>query len=215
MEKILFLDIETHRFDNWEDLSPLLQKAFINHNWNRVEFTNVESCFAERAGLLPEFSRVICVSMGYEGPDGLVKTTISGKNEVEILTKLSQILDAFLSRKYVLAGHNIKGFDIPFLCKRYIINKLPIPKMINFMGAKPWEINVIDTMEMWKFGSWNSVSLETICAVLGRNSKKAEVTGGDLWLLDVEEINFDDLGAYCEDDVEDCYYIYKTIKSYV
>lgn len=213
-EKLLFFDIETHRVKNWSDLSPALRKAFEAHVYNDNEkniYANVEQCFNEKAALHAEFSQVICVSLGYEYENGFRVLSFSGRDEVKILTELSETLDNFKNKWYSLAGHNINGFDKPYLAKRYIINKMQVPKILNSMGLKPWEISDVDTMQVWKFGSWSATSLEVISAALGIQCKSTEISGSNMYKYDIENMNWAELKMYCEEDVKSCYQIYKRI----
>jgi 3'-5' exonuclease len=71
----------------------------------------------------------------------------------------------------ILGGFNIISFDIPFLCRRYMVHGMKIPAILNTYGLKPREINHIDVMNMWKM-SGISAGLETLCCTLGIPSSK-------------------------------------------
>jgi hypothetical protein len=215
VEKLLFFDIETHRVKNWNELSTSLQNGFINHLFNEDSFSSVEECFNEISGLNAEFSQVICVSLGYECEDEFKLTSIYSKNEVELLQKLSQIFDKFQINGYSLAGHNINGFDKPYLIKRYIINKLKVPNILNSIGIKPWELSDADTMQMWRLGGGNNTSLEVICATLGIKCKSTEISGGNMYQYDIKDIDWKELKKYCEEDTRASYEIYKIINNYL
>lgn len=209
--KILFLDIETHRVLEWTQLDKLSKRAFENHLWNKDVYQKVEDAYIDGSGLHAEFSKVICVSMGCFVNDQFKMFSLSGKNEIELLTSLKSYLDRFNSQGYVLCGHNIKRFDIPYLCKRYIINNMKVPKCLNKMGLKPWDISDIDTLEMWKFSGGNNISLEVICSSLGISSKSTSVTGTNLYTYNINDIDFVELVKYCEEDVNCCRLIYERI----
>ena len=217
MEKLLFFDIETHRVREWNELTPVLQKAFESHLYNEDEYETIEECFREKSGLNAEFSQVICVSLGYEWDQGFKLSSIVGIDEVELLTKLSQVFDGFYSRKdrYSLAGHNINGFDIPYLIKRYIINNMKVPEILKDYENKPWERSSVDTMQIWKFGGWNNTSLEVISAVLGIECKSTEISGEGLYRYNIKDIDWEELKMYCEEDVKSSYEIYKRVNKYL
>ncbi len=73
---------------------------------------------------------------------------------------------ANIKTKFQFAGHNIREFDIPFLCRRMIINQIQLPAYLHFYGAKPWEISMVDTLQWWKFGDYkNYTSLHLLASV--------------------------------------------------
>jgi len=215
MEKLLFFDIETHRVKGWNELSPTLREAFRNHLYDSNLYTSPEECYNEKAGLHAEFSQVICVSLGYEWESEFKVISIHGINEIELLIKLSEIFDRFMKHEYFLAGHNIIGFDIPYLIKRYIINKIKVPKLLNSNGVKSWEKTEKDTMQLWKFGGWQNVSLEVISASLGMECKSTKISGKTMYLYDIKDINWEELKKYCESDMKTSYEIYKQIKEFL
>ena len=57
----------------------------------------------------------------------------------------------FNTKSHMLCAHNGKEFDFPFL-KRILVNELKLPKILEIAGKKPWEINHLDTMDLWRFG---------------------------------------------------------------
>lgn len=75
-------------------------------------------------------------------------------------------------------GHNIVGYDIPFLQVRALYHGLPrLARMFGSPLTKPWDLRVLDTMKLWPRtgadrSSWRDgirglAKLDTICAVLG------------------------------------------------
>jgi hypothetical protein len=102
-----------------------------------------------------------------------------------------------------LCGHNIKKFDIPWLVKRMIINKVPVPPQLQLWGKKPWEIVHVDTGELWSMGSWDGyISLDLLSASLDIPSPKDNMSGayvGHAFWYDKDYIKIKD---YCEEDVK-------------
>lgn len=217
MKKLLFFDIETHRVKEYEELSQRRKKAFQDHLWNRNDYPTVEDCYNERSALFPEFSQVICVSFGYEGPGEEFKVqSLCGLDEVKILNDLSKIFDAFEKQGYALCGHFITGFDKPYLIKRYIINGITVPKMLaKSIGAKPWEQADEDTVNLWKFGSFSGTSLEVIAASMDIECKSTTISGNNMFTYKIGGIDFSELKEYCEEDVVSDYRVYKRIKMYI
>ena len=216
LTKALFFDIETHRVEDYSNLSPALRKSFERHYWDPDTYPTAEEHYNEVAGLHAEFSHVICVVFGYEDHYTHEFKTMSvyGIDEIKLLDDARKIFDAFKKNGFYLVGHNINGCDIPYMIKRYIINKKVVPEMLNTYGLRPWDKNDIDTMEFWKFGSFSRVSLEVVCATLGIDCKTDEIGGDNLYQYDIKEVPFDQLVHYCTEDVVSNYRMFKTILNY-
>lgn len=200
LNQLLYIDIETAPIVNdFLNLPDEFQDIWLRkYSGEESVFTS----FVDRAGLIPEFAKIICVSVGYfTNEDGVQKfkvKSIAGEEDV-IFAELTQMLK---NKKMTLCGHNIKSFDIPFLCKRYVINGLSIPPSINNSGKKPWEIEDVDTMEIWKFGSFQSknTSLELMTAALGIESPKLDINGSEVGRVYYQE-GIARIAEYCNKDV--------------
>jgi len=217
LEQALFFDIETHRVDNWDQLSNERKKAFINHYYDSQTYQTPEDHYSEIAGLYAEWSKVICIVFGTVNHVTKEFKTIKlyGKDEIEILESSRKIFDAYEKQDYFLAGHNIIACDVPYLAKRYIINSLKVPSILNVYGTKPWDLNYFDTMNFWRdIGDYKRVSLEVICATLGIPCKTDEIGGGNLYEYDIEDMDWDQLTHYCEEDVISNYKMAEHILKY-
>ncbi|GAB4130673.1 MAG: 3'-5' exonuclease [Raineya sp.] len=104
---------------------------------------------------------------------------------------------------HYIAAHNGKEFDIPYMCRRYLINQIELPQMLELRGKKPWEIlHIIDTMEMWKFGdNKNFTKLELLCNVFDVPTPKDDIDGSQVGSVFWEEENYERIAIYCEKDV--------------
>lgn len=216
LNKALFFDIETHRSINWKDQTPQIQKAFIDHYYDPQTYNTPEDHYSEIAGLHAEFGHVICVVFGYiNSMNGEFQTmAVYDKDEKKVLEECRKIFDPFLKNGYYLAGHNIINCDVPFLVKRYIINKLKVPGILNTYGCKPWDLDYLDTMDLWKFGDYKRVSLEMICAALNINCKTDDLGGDNLYTWDIDEMDWEQLAHYCTEDVVSNYQMTKAILDY-
>lgn len=161
------------------------------------------------AGLYPEFGRIVCATFGQahadkDGPVFYMKS-FCGRDEKAMLEAIS---GAFPSDT-VLCGHNIKSFDIPYLCKRMLILGVPLPPYLQLHGKKPWEIKHEDTMEMWKFGGRDYVSLDVLSMALGIPSPKSEMDGSQVGEAFHERGEIGKIATYCSRDVlttANCYF---------
>ncbi len=54
------------------------------------------------------------------------------------------------------------------MCRRMLIHGIELPNVLDIAGKKPWEVNHLDTMDLWKFGDFKSyTSLNLLAAVFG------------------------------------------------
>jgi len=201
-EKILFIDIETvaltYKYSDLDETS----KELWNKKWQYSKDTPPEEQY-NKAGIYAEFAKVVCIGLGYYNNNKLRLKAISGENEAELLSQFSELLNThFNSNTHLLCAHNGKEFDFPFLCRRYLINNLALPKILQIQGLKPWEVKHIDTMDLWKFGDIkNYTSLNLLAHVLGLPSPKDEMDGSMVGKTFYEEKNLEKIEKYCKKDV--------------
>lgn len=210
LHNILFLDIETvpqhPSFEllpnDWKDLWTKKAEALLR---TREEETT-ESIYP-RAGIYAEFGKIICISCGYiQGSGDQKKITLksfAGDNEKLLLHEFSEMVNRWAANEpKFLCAHNGKEFDFPYLCRRLIINHLPIPAVLNMSGKKPWEVNHLDTMELWKFGDFKSyTTLNLLAHALGVPTPKDDIDGSMVWEVYWKEKNLDRIVTYCQKDV--------------
>jgi len=207
---ILFLDIETvsqyATYDEvpeeWKELWAL-KAAFLVKNKEEETFETVYN----RAAIYAEFGKIVCISVGLLQGSGpakkLVLKSFHGHNEKELLQQFTDMVRRWATdaHKY-LCAHNGKEFDFPYLCRRLIINGVPIPPLLHLSGKKPWEINHLDTMEMWKFGDYkNYTSLNLLAHTLGIPTPKDDIDGKMVGEVYWKEKNLERIATYCQKDV--------------
>lgn len=122
---------------------------------------------------------------------------------MEVLNQFSDLLkNHFNGKENLLCAHNGKEFDFPFLCRRFLINNLPLPKTLQIQGKKPWEVPHLDTMELWKFGDVkNFTSLNLLAHVFGIPSPKDDMDGSQVGKTFYEDNNLKRIEEYCKKDV--------------
>jgi hypothetical protein len=214
LEKLLFIDIETVGVQSdWESLKKSnLELSFVFENyidWFQKRFPEdadkpVGQMFVNRAALVPEFARIACVSVAFVTEKGETKMqSFSNKNEKDLLQDVQKLLRRVGELGFFLCGHNVKGFDIPMLAKRMIINGLLPPKILPGHDTKPWEIKALDTKELWQYGGYGTIaSLELMCVSMGvESSKNMEVTGNKVHEAYWTNKDIKGIVEYCEKDV--------------
>jgi DNA polymerase elongation subunit (family B) len=205
IENVLFLDIETApAFSTYQEQPELFRKL-----WDRkVEYLKKEDdetpeSVYSRAGIYAEFGKIICVSAGiFKGKEFRIKS-FYGDDEYQLLRQFCKLLEAHYNyEKKMLCAHNGKEFDFPFLARRILIHGLPLPNILDAAGKKPWEVQFLDTMELWKFGDYKHyTSLELLCAVFDIPTPKDDISGADIHKVYWQDHDLERIRTYCQKDV--------------
>jgi len=210
LEKVLFLDIETvPQSYTYNELSPEARDLFDSKTrFLRQEDKTAEAVYDERAGIYAEFGKIICISVGFVRTNSFGKRQLRLKSfyhddESTLLIQFKRLLEDHYNTPYhMLCGHNAKEFDIPYICRRMLINGISLPTILNIAGKKPWEINHLDTLELWKFGDYKAfTSLALLCHVFNIPTPKDDISGADVARVYYEENNLERIKIYCEKDV--------------
>jgi 3'-5' exonuclease len=210
LSNILFLDIETvSQYASFNEVPEVWKEL-----WSRkAEFLikDKQAGGAEivynRAGIYAEFGKIICISCGVISGSGEEKKlslkSFFGHDEKEILLQFSEMLTRWApdNNKY-LCAHNGKEFDFPWLCRRMIINSLPVPALLNISGKKPWEIQHIDTVDLWKFGDYRAyTSLNLLAHALDIPTPKDDIDGSMVGEVYWQQQDLARIVTYCQKDV--------------
>jgi 3'-5' exonuclease len=208
IEDVLFLDIETVPAVPSHELLSEPMKALWNKKSKQFRTTEQTSGDVyERAGIYSEFGKIICISVGLikdKNPFSLRLKSFYGDDEKMLLSDFSSMLSKFskTNSEAVLCAHNGKEFDFPYIARRMIINGLVIPEILDNAGKKPWEIKLLDTMDLWKFGDYkNYTSLELLTSILGIPTPKDDIDGSMVAGVYYKEKNLERIVRYCEKDV--------------
>jgi predicted PolB exonuclease-like 3'-5' exonuclease len=219
ISKILFLDIETvggcPDYESCTRFNPELAEQFEKYfDWFLKRFPEDEGLcprtelrdyvFKKRAALVPEFAKIVCVSMAFVLDNGETKMqTFSGDDEYQLLMDVRNLLNRTHKLDFYLCGHNLKNFDIPMLAKRMIINGIEPSKILPSYDTKPWEVKAIDTKEVWQYGAYTAIgSLDLMCACLDiPTPKDGEVNGGMVHEAYWGQNRLKEIAEYCEKDV--------------
>ena len=159
IKNVLFLDIETVPCSpSYENLDITFQTLWSEKTaWQRKEEYTPAEFYKLKAGVMAEFAKIICISVGYlftkKNENHFRIKSFYGDDEKQIITDFNELLNSQFSKKqHQLCAHNGKEFDFPFIARRTLINGLKIPRLLDISGKKPWEVNHLDTMELWRFG---------------------------------------------------------------
>lgn len=202
-DKILFLDIETvplvYRYSELDEQS----KELWDKKWQYSKDIVPEQQYS-KAGIYAEFAKVLSIGLGKFNKAGQFHVSvIAGADEAKVLKQFANLLsEDFNSTQHALCAHNGKEFDFPFLCRRLIINNIPLPGILRIQGMKPWEVKHIDTLDLWKFGDYKHfTSLNLLAHVFGIPSPKENMDGSQVSKTWYEEKDLKKISDYCIKDV--------------
>jgi hypothetical protein len=222
LKKMIFIDIETttqtetlqELVDQNPRLLPFWEERVVQlKEQNRTEleeFDDIHTMWPRMAGLYPEWGKIVCISMGQikfdqtGQPAGFNVKSFSGDDEAVLLKEFmqtaGQIMNKYPGMKWV--GHFIKGFDMPYIIKRSLIHKQPVIREFHLQKVKPWENCLIDTKEVWAFGSYGQGSrLGLVTELLDIPTPKDDMAGYQVnrfyW-----EGRLPEIVTYCEKDIK-------------
>lgn len=217
-KRILLIDIETTTIVEYvEELNINLLRQFQKiYEKNIDKYKSMQEAFQNEAPFHPEFSQVICVSVGYINGNDTKITNFNIREDSEklVLIKLRELFNKAIEKDYYLCGNNIKGFDIPFLGKRYLINNLIPPQHFPNYDTKPWDLKIIDIKDIWTFGKFGSLfNTDLICSSMNIPTPKDNMNGSmvyeKFYNKEIEEII-----NYCNKDVESLINLIKKFKDF-
>lgn len=208
LQNLLVLDIETvSQKKNFESLDEDWQELWARKSGalNNPE-TNPAKNY-DRAAIYAEFGKIVCIGVGIfhlvDGEYHLKVKSFHGDDEKQILLDFTDLLNtSFSEPRHLLAAHNGKEFDFPYLCRRMLINGINIPKILDISGKKPWEVQHVDTMELWKFGDYkNFTSLNVLAKCFDIPSPKDDIDGSMVGHTYWQQGDIERIATYCKKDI--------------
>ncbi len=121
------------------------------------------------------------------------------QSEQQALTDFLALMGSFDPEIDEIVGHNVIGFDLPFIFQRCLVNEIVVRPFVNL--SEFIVRGVYDTMHRWWLGSKNRVALDDIAWALGiESSKTDEVEGSRVFelyqagrLAEIREYNLNDV----------------------
>jgi 3'-5' exonuclease len=176
MTKRIFVDIETLPPDK-------------SNSWGRIR-EEIALCSDEefrRLALDGDFGRVLTIGLIMEHDDQEIHRGLLGRerqtmmfhlDEARTLRAFWKLLKCFNPRRDLIVGHNLFDFDLPFLYKRSVIQRVRPSVELSFARYRSQPI--FDTMHQWnKWSPRKYVSLDRLAKVLGLESSKGQgIDGG-------------------------------------
>jgi Predicted 3'-5' exonuclease related to the exonuclease domain of PolB len=121
------------------------------------------------------------------------------QDEKRVLKSFLELLKDFDADTDEIVGHNILGFDLPFIFQRCLVNNIRVRP---FIDLSEFHVRgVFDTMHQWWLGARKHVSLDDLAWALGiESSKTAEAEGSKVFemyeadkLAAIREYNLNDV----------------------
>jgi 3'-5' exonuclease len=218
LSNLLFLDIETVPIaetfegldEEWRKLWSKKAQYFIADESEEANKLAYES----RAGIFSEFGKVIVIGLGFFSSSAESKRefrvkSLMDNNEKTLLEEFVKIIEQLNKPGLKLVAHNGKEFDFPYLSRRMLINGVKIPTCLDNSGKKPWEVQHIDTLEMWKFGDRkNFTSLDLLAKLFDLPSSKQDIDGSMVAKVYYKDKDLERIAKYCTEDVVVCTQVY-------
>ncbi|MDR3235548.1 MAG: 3'-5' exonuclease [Prevotellaceae bacterium] len=210
IKHVLFLDVETvPQVAAYNDLPERIKTLWEKKStYFRKENQTAEEVYT-RAGILAEFGKIICISVGFIHQKDEEKVfrvkSFYGDDEKLLLSQFCALLQSFCTKKknVQLCAHNGKEFDFPYIARRLLVNGLPLPTLLDVAGSKPWDVPFLDTMELWRFGDYKHFcSLDLLTTILDIPTPKDDIDGSQVAAVYYEERDLARIVRYCEKDVQ-------------
>lgn len=199
----LFFDLETIPADKKLKHVAVAQALSRQNRYqnNKRSVKSKEKLYRDSA-ISGDFGQIFCI--GYAQNDQPVQI-IKGE-EVQILKVWWQVAD----RADLFIGHNIMDFDLRFIFKRSIINKIkPAARHLNLSFARYRSFPIYDTMREWEKWASSFISLDTLAKALGlESSKEGGIDGSQVYDYYLKG-EHDAIYEYCKRDVTLTRQIYK------
>jgi hypothetical protein len=123
---------------------------------------------------------------------------VAYKSEEVLIRSFWEIFTSGPSVHFV--GHNIFGFDLPFLVRRSWLLGIDIPKGVR--QGRYWSNQFVDTMDVWACGDRSYTKLHDLDVVCGGDGKPDDCTGANFArLLDSGGADREKAFAYLVNDL--------------
>ena len=215
-DNLFYFDIETvgkhSTLEEFEKNDKTGYDLFIKKIEKKEWIGEPNDIYLSKSPLLPEYGKIICVSMSYYNKDDLKILTKINDNESELVKEVNNIFKK-IGEKTIngLCGYFIKGFDIPWLNRKFLKYDLEIPKISKTFNIKPWESNIVDLYEMWKnYSSLENVSFDEMLYDLNIQNDN-NINGSNIHDLYWGGHDLDKIKISCETNVKNYIEVTKKI----
>jgi hypothetical protein len=221
---LLFIDIETLPTSDPQVIADIhsaikhpgnIKKAETITTWWETDGEQAKTDAVAKTSFDGMYGRIACICWAFD--DGPVEAS-ANSSEFQMLVEFYDLIKDHENIGYhggstqpgiTVVGHNVAGFDLPFLKHRSIIHGIKPPAAIlKAMNAKPWDACLADTMLMWSPDREKRASMEKLCKALGI-AGKGDFDGSMVaatWPVDPDRVI-----DYCKGDVDRTRQIYRRL----
>ena len=132
--------------------------------------------FIADAALSPLTGRILVIS--YHATEK-GRSLVEEKPEPELLTGFWKAYQRCRRDGRKMVGHNISGFDIPFIVRRSWLHDIPVPTTVFERGKWLDSSTLVDTLSLWKCGTNDGAGLDLLGRAFGIGGKTEGVNGAD------------------------------------
>jgi DNA polymerase elongation subunit (family B) len=146
--------------------------------------------------------RIVCIGLLFDDGENVTEQALIDQDERRILEqfwKLIQPTDVFV-------GHNVLGFDLPFILQRSWILRVQPSREVNL--RKYYTTEVFDTMQVWTNWGSKGVKLDVLAGALGCGNKSGSGVSVSVWW---SARDFQTITKYCLDDVRITYRVFRRL----
>lgn len=164
--------------------------------------------YENRSWIYAEYGKVIVISVwGFiKNEDWTHTFRIKSFNHDDEKTLLQNFFEMLNSHYYkphhAFCGHNIKDFDIPYISRRALVHWLQLPNILETFWKKPWELNHVDTMDIWR--CWDRrtfISLDLLCRIMNIETPKNDISWEQVAWVYWKDKDISRIIEYCERDI--------------
>jgi len=217
LKSTLFIDLKTVAGTaRYNQLDPRLQRQWEQKisSFRKEENWSIQEWYDNRASYYAEYGKIICLAFGglfWNDQDvpRLKVRTLFNEDERTLLQQVVQVIERYPADELSLCAHNGREFDFPYLCRRLLVNGLPLPQALQLSGRKPWENPHQDTLELWRFGdSRHFVPLEVLAAALDLPAEPLELTGDQVSRVYYQDGDVDGIRRYAQSSLVNLVQVY-------
>jgi predicted PolB exonuclease-like 3'-5' exonuclease len=154
----------------------------------------------EKGALSAITGRIVCICLLEDDGCAIREIAITGEDERQVIIEFWNTIRP----TDILVGHNVLGFDLPFIRQRSWILGIPPSRRID--ERRFYTRDVVDTLELWtNWGHKKGATLDALSTALGCGKKTADGSSVAQWWADR---NFEAIKSYCREDVRLAYRVY-------
>ena len=194
----LALDIETIPAREISEYSTVIQEK-IQTKVSRIRERNPDYSYNHFASIHGDFSRIICISLGYITNENQIKLkSICGDDEAAILQEFNKIIKSF---KGVFIHYNGLNFDCPTLLQRMSHNGIKITNnTFKILRRYSQEPHFDLMMHYYNWDLQKALPLGILAELHKMPSPKEDISGSQV-LETYKNGEWDRISHYCEFDV--------------